>query len=460
MLRWWAAPETHNASSYFSRNPASAWVFYDYARHAAKHDQVTTAMQAHLNWTSTLTSLRDSEWAPRCVFEHCEVLLSQEEDLTLLDNLFTSQAELRITQATQEASQATLNSVESSICIRNEAREAAAASRKRKQPTGDEAANTAKSRTRSSLSWQQYARKPWKTSNRLIFNMALSSDRDKINAEALRFLMDVESRRQLDHDELEDMEEPLNTFRHVHSLEMLHTLLEEMYGKMQGRNYIDRRSCELRYIWTNFDTLRDLWARTTMSTKWKESWFLAHLHVPVLGILRTIVDTEYKMADIKGMAAALTNIDLRNDAILHHISLALDLVVMEAKPSSQAAGMFKDLVKLEKCMTANLESAIAKLPKGHTDKIPDLRSHAILCSGFDINFLEASLVKDHVVIYAVGKVTIPKSVGSSYELAQSLKSILSFKRRVEANADLLLQARSTRPDFPTSEGSSSRFVVV
>ncbi|KAG0202552.1 hypothetical protein BGX31_003578, partial [Mortierella sp. GBA43] len=166
------------------------------------------------------------------------------------------------------------------------------------------------------------------------------------------------------------------------------------------------------------------------------------------------------MADIKGMAAALTNIDLRNDAILHHISLALDLVVMEAKPSSQAAGMFKDLVKLEKCMTANLESAIAKLPKGHTDKIPDLRSHAILCSGFDINFLEASLVKDHVVIYAVGKVTIPKSVGSSYELAQSLKSILSFKRRVEANADLLLQARSTRPDFPTSEGSSSRFVVV
>ncbi|KAI8348967.1 hypothetical protein B0O80DRAFT_173055 [Mortierella sp. GBAus27b] len=154
--------------------------------------------------------------------------------------------------------------------------------------------------------------------------MALSSDRDKINGEALRFLMDVESRRQLDHDELEDMEEPLNTFRHVHSLEMLHTLLEEMYGKMQGRNYIDRRSCELRYIWTNFDTLRDLWDRTTMSTKWKESWFLAHLHVPVLGILRTIVDTEYKMADIKGMAAALTNIDLRNDAILHHISLALD----------------------------------------------------------------------------------------------------------------------------------------
>ncbi|KAF9946847.1 hypothetical protein BGZ65_009344 [Modicella reniformis] len=226
MLQWWTTHETHKASSYFARNPASGWEFNDYASYSAQYDQVTTATQAHLNWIHSLTTIKDSKWTPRSVVEQCEALLSQEEDLRLAENLFSTQADQRISRTTHDTSQATLSSVQSSIAIRNEAREAAgAASRKRKQPTDDEASDTVKSRTRSSSSWQQYARKPWKTANHLIFNMALSSDRDNINGEALKSLMNVEGLRELDRDGLEDMEGPLNTFRHVHSLEILHPLL-------------------------------------------------------------------------------------------------------------------------------------------------------------------------------------------------------------------------------------------
>ncbi|KAF9177692.1 hypothetical protein BGZ51_001044 [Haplosporangium sp. Z 767] len=304
--------------------------------------------------------------------------------------------------------------------------------------------------------------------------MANSSDRDKLDRNSLDSLKDMVKNFELKHDPMPELEEPLNTFRHLESMEALCDLLRETYPKMQTRNHADVVESELGYVWNVFETMRNLWCKEDLTAKWKEGWFTSNIHGPILQILRTIGKTEYRLTDIKGTAAALTGIDLRHDSILHHTILKLDLVVMEAKSTNHAAGRLCDLKKVEKALTANLQLAIKKLPDDHRYKRKHVRSHAILCSGFEIKFLEARLHEPAasedmkrmekgrgiVLVYSVGKAVIPTSVSVSYKLTQSLKAIIAFKRRVQANVDWLSQAKHISSDLASSVGSSGSVGVV
>ncbi|KAF9205023.1 hypothetical protein BGZ49_004569 [Haplosporangium sp. Z 27] len=398
----------------------------------------------------------ESPWTPKAVRDHCQSLLDLDENTDLIEHLFSMHAEKCVAKSTKAASQATLGAVESAVHARKRARELAIAdmSGKRKQTC------TEKPKTRNSSSWKNYARKPWNTSKYSIFNMARSEDRSKIDSNTLQNLRDMVENFALKHEKLEDLEEPLNTFRHIISLESLFDILSEMYPKMQVRDYSNPFCLELRYIWTTFDTMKDLWGMTNMSLGWKEGWFSSNIHGPILSIFRSIPDTEYKMTDIKGKAAALSGIDIRHDSILHHTALDLDLVVMEAKPNGRQSGKLSDIQKLEKAIAANLQLALAKLPKAQEDKKKYIRSFAVLCSGFQISFLEGRLIEDRVLIYSTGKVTIPTTVTVSHELSQTLKSIISFKRRVQGTVDVLLHARSISQDLSSSIGSSGSESVI
>ncbi|KAF9400471.1 hypothetical protein BGX21_004247 [Mortierella sp. AD011] len=449
MLRW--SSSRTNCHEYFSQNSASQWTLSEFSIRLAKSDDGMTALHAVNTWREDLGTIIESSWTPKVVKEHCQSLLDRNEDTEFIEHLFSVHAENRVAKFTEAASQATLSAVESTVSVRKRARELAAAdlSGKRKQTCKE------KAKTRSSSSWKNYARKPWSSAKYNIFNMARSEDRSKIDPNTLQSLRDMVGNFSLKDDDLEDLEEPLNTFRHLDSLQVLFDILSEMYPKMQVRDYSDSFSLELRYIWTTFDTMRDMWGMVNMSLGWKEGWFASNIHGPILSILRTIPDIEYKMTDIKGKAAALSGIDMRHDAILHHRSLDLDLVVMEAKPTSRQSGRLSDLQKLEKSIAANLQLALTKVPKTQEDKRKHIRSFAILCSGFQISFLEGRLVEDTVLMYCTGKVTLPTTVTISYELAQTLKSVISFKRRVQEMIDILLQARSVPQDLSSSVGSSS-----
>ncbi|KAF9172963.1 hypothetical protein BGX20_004431 [Mortierella sp. AD010] len=423
MLRW--SSSRTNCHEYFSQNSASQWTLSEFSIRLAKSDDGMTALHAVNTWREDLGTIIESSWTPKVVKEHCQSLLDRNEDTEFIEHLFSVHAENRVAKFTEAASQATLSAVESTVSVRKRARELAAAdlSGKRKQTCKE------KAKTRSSSSWKNYARKPWSSAKYNIFNMARSEDRSKIDPNTLQSLRDMVGNFSLKDDDLEDLEEPLNTFRHLDSLQVLFDILSEMYPKMQVRDYSDSFSLELRYIWTTFDTMYDNRER--------------------------YVGDEYKMTDIKGKAAALSGIDMRHDAILHHRSLDLDLVVMEAKPTSRQSGRLSDLQKLEKSIAANLQLALTKVPKTQEDKRKHIRSFAILCSGFQISFLEGRLVEDTVLMYCTGKVTLPTTVTISYELAQTLKSVISFKRRVQEMIDILLQARSVPQDLSSSVGSSS-----
>ncbi|KAG0014260.1 hypothetical protein BGZ80_010547 [Entomortierella chlamydospora] len=422
MLRW--SSSRTNCHEYFSQNSASQWTLSEFSIRLAESDDGMTALHAINTWREDLGTIIESSWTPKVVKEHCQSLLDRNEDTEFIEHLFSVHAENRVAKSTEEASQATLSAVESTVSTRKRARELAAADvpGKRKQACKE------KAKTRSSSSWKNYARKPWSSARYNIFNIARSEDRNKIDPNTLQGLRDMVGKFSLKDEDLEDLEEPLNTFRHLDSLQVLFDILSEMYPKMQVLDYSDSFSLELRYIWTTFDTMYDNGER--------------------------YVGDEYKMTDIKGKAAALSGIDMRHDAILHHRSLDLDLVVMEAKPTDRQSGRLSDLQKLEKSIAANLQLALTKVPKIQEDKRKHIRSFAILCSGFQISFLEGRLVEDTVLMYCTGKVTLPTTVTISYELAQTLKSVISFKRRVQGMIDVLLQARSVPQDLSSSIGSS------
>jgi hypothetical protein len=100
--------------------------------------------------------------------------------------------------------------------------------------------------------WTAHARKLWKDIK--VFNLALSSDRDALSNVALESIRSELRLHHLDRDALDDLEEALNAFQHLTSIETLTDVLKEHYPRMKGLGG-SVKSQELAYIWRAFDTM-------------------------------------------------------------------------------------------------------------------------------------------------------------------------------------------------------------
>ncbi|KAF9193929.1 hypothetical protein BGZ49_003234 [Haplosporangium sp. Z 27] len=303
--------------------------------------------------------------------------------------------------------------------------------------------------------WKSLSRKLWAHAPYKVFNIATSQDREKLTSSMLENLLDKVKGYRLRNDTLDDVDEALNSLKHAGSIEALCDILRELYPLMQTCNRRDRKQCELGYIWTAFDTIRELWDAINMSDKWKEGWFASNVHGPVLATFKSIEGTIYQMTDIRGRASRLSGQDYRHDSILHHQGLDLDLVSMEAKPTQQRGGRRKDMSKLEMSLAGNLQLALALVPTDRKEVRDKIRAHAVMCSGYQITLLEARRVDDCILIYSIGTSTVPMTVELSHQFAELISLMILFKRRVELNIATIIQARSTATDLRSSIGSNN-----
>ncbi|KAI8603412.1 hypothetical protein EDD21DRAFT_402869 [Dissophora ornata] len=310
-------------------------------------------------------------------------------------------------------------------------------------------------RQKRTASWAANARKLWKEVK--VFNLALISDRNALSNVALGSIRSELRPYHLDREAVDDLEEALNAFQHLTSIETLTDVLKEHYPRMRGLGR-STRGQELAYIWRAFDTMMDMWEGPTSTSGWREGWFASNVHGPLLSIIKSIGDTEYRMTDIKSRALDPYKEDLRHDALLFHVGLKADLVVMEAKPHSQLAGRRADLMKVEKAMVANLRLLLRHLPDDDPHRIAEARTFGIFCSGYTISFLEARLDCGIYLIYVVAKTEVPIQASMLFKLADTVRAAISFKRRIQASVDCVLHARSIS-SLGSSTGSSGSILA-
>ncbi|KAF9415071.1 hypothetical protein BGZ94_000200 [Podila epigama] len=201
----------------------------------------------------------------------------------------------------------------------------------------------------------------------------------------------------------------------------------------------------------------DLWERPAATNGWREGWFTSNVHGPLLAIFKSITDTEYRMTDIKSKALDLYNEELRHDALLFHIGLEVDLLVMEAKPHAQLAGRRTDLKKLEKAMIANLRVLQRRIPNDDPQRVSDIRTFGILCSGYSMSFIEARATSGGYLVYSVGKTEVPMQPTTMFKLVDTVRAVISFKRRIQ-DTDSALHAKSIE-SLNSSTGSSGSVVA-
>ncbi|KAF9577231.1 hypothetical protein BGW38_007703, partial [Lunasporangiospora selenospora] len=399
-------------------------------------DECSTALEANHAWKTGLSSIANSDWTPQDVTAYARRLESEhrEETSNIVQQMFTLGSIEAVASVSEKAAKGTLSKVKSATSASKKAEKSAGSSLSRYSSE-----NRCKKRQRSNLSWTSHTRKLWRDIN--VFNLTLSSDRDSLSSGALENLQSEIRLRSLDQESLDDLEEALNAFQHLTSTDALADVLKEHYPRMRGLGG-SAQGQELTYIWRAFDTMMDMWEGPTSTSGWREGWFASNIHGPLLSIIKSIGGTEYKMTDIKSKALNFFKEDMRHDALLFHVGLKVDFVVMEAKPHSQLAGRRTDLMKVEKAMVANLRLLLRHLPDHDPQRVAETRTFGIICSGYTISFLEARVDSGAYLVYTIGKTEVPTQVSMSFKLVNTVRMAISFKRRVQASVNCVLHARS------------------
>ncbi|KAG0299387.1 hypothetical protein BGZ97_003724 [Linnemannia gamsii] len=447
----WSAPRSFNPS-FFAKFPAHKWEFNHFATYSLEKGEITTALEAKHAWKAGLGNIANSEWTPQDVVAHAERLEMEPdgEISNVVQQMFALRSVEVVASASERAAKGTLSKVKSARSASKKAEDLAESSLHHNNSD-----DRNRKRHKCPAPWTAHARKLWKDIK--VFNLALSSDRDALSNVALESIRSELRLHHLDRDALDDLEEALNAFQHLTSIETLTDVLKEHYPRMKGLGG-SVKSQELAYIWRAFDTMMDIWERPASTNGWREGWYASNIHGPLLSIIKSIGDTEYRMTDIKSKALDPYKEDMRHDALLSHTGLKIDLVVMEAKPHSQLAGRRADLKKVEKAMIANLRLLQRRLPDDDPHRIAEMRTFGILCSGYTISFLEARVDSGAYLIYVVGKTEIPIQASMSFKLVDTVRAAISFKRRIQASVNCVLHARSIS-SLNSSTGSSGSILA-
>ncbi|KAF9951820.1 hypothetical protein BGZ65_005723 [Modicella reniformis] len=193
-------------------------------------------------------------------------------------------------------------------------------------------------------------------------------------------------------------------------------------------------SKDLEYIWrVNFHYF---WLRkNTIFKNVLEAWLMAFVYGPLLSTLVGVEGTTLKMAEILGLyqrpvtPKGLSK-KMRHDAVLRHEHFGMDIMVMEAKPTTAPGGAAKDMYKLRDALCGNLEIAEKSIKTDEQRKI--LRTYGLLFSKLSFTLIEARAVgPKKYMVYSIDEFVIPDNATDCPLLASGALKMIAFRRRIE-----------------------------
>ncbi|KAK3810310.1 MAG: hypothetical protein J3Q66DRAFT_405067 [Benniella sp.] len=193
-------------------------------------------------------------------------------------------------------------------------------------------------------------------------------------------------------------------------------------------NFDRSEQVETLLAWNIFFKQALLWGLYSTRSK-LEGWHVALTIAPLLMVFLTIKGVRLDMTDKKG-CTGYSGLNDHYDAVLHHVDMDIDALLVEVKPSAGDRGKKDDLKTLVVGMTANISHASSRstLSKEHQ------RAFAIQVYGMNVRFLEARFETKGkrqvvVVVYQTAEFVIPKEVESSRDLAEGVEMFIAFKRK-------------------------------
>ncbi|KAG0090615.1 hypothetical protein BGZ93_002368 [Podila epicladia] len=271
--------------------------------------------------------------------------------------------------------------------------------------------------------WTAATKKPWNSAPFPLYNVTSVGARESLTDEAL-----------------EEIEE-------ITTLRDIGVLLDHYCSKCRLFDPRDADQNERAYVWQTMNIINTNWVRTSLDSDHCEGWFGAYLHVPLIDIFASILHCELKLCDIKSVGCEITKKCHKNDAVLHHRGLGIDLLLMEAKSHEGLSGMATDLLKLEQGMSANLVMAMRMVDKS---KWSMLRSFGLLMSACRVNILEIRFLDGHLVMYKIRTFSIPAFPSKCSEIVDAIQKMVATKHRVE-NVIAVLQDRGPEPSPLSSQ---------
>ncbi|KAF9315871.1 hypothetical protein BG006_003683 [Podila minutissima] len=294
--------------------------------------------------------------------------------------------------------------------------------------------------------WTATTKKPWNSAPFPLYNVTSVGARASLTNEALAEIEEIVSEFFISIKEYATST-MMHSFRQQTTLKDIGTLLDHYCSKCRLLDPRDADQNERAYVWQTMNIINTNWVRTSLDIGHCEGWFGAYLHVPLIDVFASILHCELKLCDVKSAGCEISKRGHRNDAVLHHRGLGIDLLLMEAKSHEGVSGMATDLLKLEQGMSANLLMAMNKVGKS---KWPLLRSFGLLMSACRVNILEIRYLEGHLVMYKISTFSIPAFPSKCSEIVDAIQKMIATKHRIE-NVIAVLQDRGPEPSPPSSQ---------